>query len=122
MDDFENRVRSWTSRAEFPPTPDLATRTTRELEKRQPAAPRRSRPTRLRRRRGAVVAFAVFLVSAGAVMAAPGTRHALLRFFDVEGVSVKQVETLPKLPQHPRVLLGEATTLTSAKRRARTLN
>jgi hypothetical protein len=124
MDDLEDRLRELGREAEFPPTPDLANSVSRELASRQRQAHRRGGTRRrfslgLGARRAGVLAFAVFLATAGAVMAAPSSRHAVLSFFGVEGASIKHVSTLPEPPAHPTVLLGRKASLAQASDEAR---
>jgi hypothetical protein len=119
MDDLEARLRELGREAEFPPTPDLASSVSRELEARRPKAkPRRRWSLGSGLRRAGVVATAALLLSAGAVMAAPSSRHAVLRFFGLEGASIKEVQHLPQLPKTPTVLLGRKTSLADARKQA----
>jgi hypothetical protein len=119
MDDLEARLREMGREAEFPPTPDLAGSVSRELEaRRRPAKPHRQGSVGFSLRRAGVLGIAALLLSAGAVMAAPSSRHAVFRFFGLEGASIRKVHHLPQLPKAPTVLLGRKTSLADARRRA----
>jgi hypothetical protein len=78
---------------QFPETPDLAA----TVRNRLAAAPPR-RAWRRPRGRTFVLAFALFAVAVGAVMAVPPARSAILEFFGLEGATVQRVDELPELP------------------------
>jgi hypothetical protein len=99
---LEERLADLAAALELPPTPDLVPAVIAQL----PERPRRGRG-RLRPRptaRAVVLAFATVLVLAGAALAVPPTRHALLRVLGLEGVRIVRVHRLPPVPRHARPL------------------
>jgi hypothetical protein len=98
---------------EFPPTPDLASRVRERIAAER--APQR-RVTLFPARRALVIALAVLAVSAGALMAVPGTRAAILEFFGLRGVTIERVETLPTVPKKANLSnLGARMSLDEAR-------
>lgn len=89
--ELEQRLLALGTALEAPPAPDLVPAVLSGL----PA--RRRRP---RRPTGRVlaVAFATLLLLAGAAMAVPASRDAILRAIGLRGVSIKRVPRLPAIP------------------------
>ncbi|MGH3092391.1 MAG: hypothetical protein ACRDOG_08725, partial [Gaiellaceae bacterium] len=77
------------SEIEFPETPDVAAAVRRRLGVR-----RRGRPLG----RTLALAFVVLAVLAGAILAVPPARSAILEWLGLRGATVEKVETLPDLP------------------------
>jgi hypothetical protein len=71
-------------RVDWPETPDVA-----------------SRLALRRRRRLLVPAVALAAVAVAAALAVPQSRSAILRFFHLRGVTVQQVDTLPRADERP---------------------
>jgi hypothetical protein len=93
---------------EWPPTPDLAG----SLEPRLWAQPG-ARRTWLR---PLAVALAALVVAAGAVLvASPGARSAVLRFFHIRGATVTRVDELPPLRAGTGLGLGRPVPLAEAR-------
>lgn len=91
MTELEQRLSALGAALEIPPAPDLVPAVLAHL----PAQPaRRRRPAR---RTLAVALAATFLV-AGAAMAAPPTRHFVLRILGLRGVRIERVPRLPAPP------------------------
>jgi len=97
---------------EFPPTPDLAPRVRERIAAER--APRRG-VTFFPARRALVLALAVLAVSAGALMAVPGTRAAILELFGLRGVTIERVENLPTVPKTADLNLGARVGLDRAR-------
>jgi hypothetical protein len=100
--DLERQLRELAPAIEWPVAPNLAPAVRRRLE----AEPER----RFARtgRRALVIALAVLVVAAGAVMAVPSARTAVLEWLGLRGVTVERVETLPTVPEQPDELgVGE---------------
>ena len=97
---------------EFPATPDIASRVRERIAAEQP--PRRS----FLPKRTLVIAVAVAAVAIGALMAVPGTRGAILDFFNIGGVAIERVETLPTVPTNVDLNLGDRVTLERARQLA----
>ena len=85
----------------FPDEPDLAPRVLARLE----------RPVR----RWWLVPTLAALAVAGALLAIPQTRAAILDLFRIGGVEVRRVETQPRAPVRPAVL-GREVSLATARR------
>jgi hypothetical protein len=96
--ELEQRLAALGAALEVPPSPDLVPAVLARL----PARPRRARPGR----RTLAVAFVALLLLAGAAMAAPPTRHAILRVLGLRGVRIERVPHLPPLPAGPGARLG----------------
>jgi hypothetical protein len=96
--ELEQRLATLGAALEVPASPDLVPTVLARL----PARPRRRRPAR----RTLAVAFAALLLLAGAAMAAPPTRHAILRVLGLRGVRIERVPHLPPLPAGPGARLG----------------
>jgi hypothetical protein len=102
------------SELDFPETPDVASAVRRRLDRPQ----RRSR-LRLPETRTLAVAFAVLLAVAGAVLAVPPARSAILDFLGLRGATIERVETLPELPAGAgRLDLGRPVSLEEAQESA----
>ena len=86
----------------FPPEPDLRARVLAQIERPAP-----------RRRLALAIALAALAV-AGALMAIPQTRAAILRFLEIGGVRIERVETQPRAPA-AQPDLGERVTLEEAR-------
>ncbi len=86
----------------FPEEPDLAPRVLARLE----------RPAR----RWWLVPALVALAAAGALLAIPQTRAAILDLFRIGGVEVQRVETQPRAPVRPPAL-GQQVSFATAQRR-----
>jgi hypothetical protein len=96
---------------EYPPTPNLAPRVRARLEERRA-------PFGFPLRRALATGFVVLLVTAGALMAVPTTRSAILDLLGLAGVTIERVETLPEVRPGAGLDLGEAVSLEEAERRA----
>jgi hypothetical protein len=96
MTELEQRLSALGAALEMPPAPDLVPAVLAQL----PARRRRGR--RPARRTLAVVLAATLLVAGGA-MAAPPTRHFILRILGLRGV---QIERVPRLPTPPSGVTG----------------
>jgi hypothetical protein len=96
---------------DYPPTPNLAPRVRARLEERRA-------PFGFPLRRALAVGFVVLLVTAGALMAVPSTRSAILDWLGLDGVAIERVETLPDVRPGADLRLGEAVSLQEAERRA----
>jgi hypothetical protein len=93
----------------FPETPDVLAAVGDRLER---AAPARRRK---RSRRVLVVAFVALALAAGAAMAVPAARTAILEFFGLRGATVTRVGTLPRAETRPEAVpAAEALELGSA--------
>jgi hypothetical protein len=91
--ELEQRLTALGAALEVPPAPDLVPAVLTRL----PARPRRRRPAR----RTLALALAATLLVAGAAMAAPPTRDAILRVLGLRGVKIERVPHLPTLPAGP---------------------
>lgn len=91
MTELEQRLSALGAVLEVPPAPDVVPVVLARLPARRP--PRR-RPAR----RTLAVALAATLLVAGAAMAAPPTRHFVLRILGLRGVRIERVLRLPGPP------------------------
>jgi hypothetical protein len=89
----------------FPETPDVLAAVGDRLEQAAPA--RRRRPSR----RALVVAFVALALAAGAAMAVPAARSAILEFFGLRGATVTRVDTLPPAETRPEAPVTAAAEL-----------
>lgn len=98
---------------DLPPAPDVVPAVVARLPGRRI---RRGRPTR----RVLVLALAALLLLAGAAMAVPSTRDAILRVLGLRGVVIERVTHLPALPSGAgaRLGLGEHIPLARARHAA----
>jgi hypothetical protein len=87
MAELERDLRALAAAVEWPPEPDLPAR----------VRPRLARPARRYRRRLLAVALALLAVAVGAAFAVPDSRSAILRLFGLRGVTVIQVDELPRV-------------------------
>ncbi len=108
--ELEQRLLALGSALEMPPTPDVAPRVIARL----PA--RRSRPGRPARRT-LTIALAALLLLAGAAMAVPPTRQAILRVLGLRGVRIERVTRLPLLPPGAGARLGLGARIPLARAR-----
>ena len=111
MTELERELRDLGGRVEYPPTPDIATAVRRRLAA-EPA--RAAFPLR----RVLVIGLAVLAVAAGAVMAVPQARTAILEWLGLRGVTIERVPTQPKAPSGAELGLGRGVTLGQARSRA----
>jgi hypothetical protein len=111
--ELEQRLTALSAALEVPPAPDLVPEVLAHL----PARTRRRRPAR----RTLAIALAAALLVAGGAMAAPPTRHFILRVLGLRGV---QIERVPRLPRHLappagaglRLGLGQRITIADVRR------
>jgi hypothetical protein len=96
---LEQQLISLGAELELPPAPDIAAAVISRLPERRA---RRGRPAI----RTLAVALAVALMLAGAAMAVPSSRHAILHLLGLRGVSIERVSRLPPLPAGAGVRLG----------------
>jgi hypothetical protein len=89
----------------FPETPDVLAAVGDRLERAAPV--RRRAPSR----RALVVAFVALAVAAGAAMAVPAARTAILEFFGLRGATVTRVDTLPRVETRPEAPVSVADEL-----------
>jgi hypothetical protein len=98
---LEERLTDLAGVLEMPAVPDLVPAVMARL----PDRPRpRHRAVRRPTARALALSFAAVLVLAGAALAVPTTRHAILRVLGLEGVQIVRVHRLPPVPRHPRPL------------------
>jgi hypothetical protein len=95
---LEERLADLATALEMPPAPDLVPAVMARLPDRRRRS--RTRPPA----RALVLAFAAMLVLAGAALAVPATRDAILRVLGLEGVRIVRVHRLPPVPRHVRPL------------------
>ncbi len=109
--DLERELRDLGPALDWPAAPNLAPAVRARI-----ADQRRPFPWR----RTAVLALAVIVVAAGAAMAVPGARTAILDWLGLRGVAIHRVETLPPAPTVPDDLgMGGQVTLDEARARAK---
>ena len=110
MTELEQRLRDLGEHLDYPPTPDVAAAVARRVE--------RPAPSRLpARRRTLVVALAALAVAAGAVLAVPQARTAILELFGLRGVEIERVTTLPSGQANAELGLGRLVSLEDAQAR-----
>ena len=97
MPELEQRLSELAGRAEFPPTPAIATKIGRELERRseRPTPPRRAPRLRV----GLIATVVLLLLAAGAAAAVPAARNAV---FDLLGLRAETIQRVPELPENVR--------------------
>ncbi len=108
MPDLERELRGLAASVVWPATPDLAPVVRRRVE---------SEPARSRRpmRRVLVLAVALLVVAAGAVLAVPSARTAVLEWLGLRGVTVERVESVPSVPERaPDIGVGDEVTRAEA--------
>lgn len=110
MTELESRLVALAAALEVPPTPDVATSIV-------PLLPSR---TRVRRRRPFLIAIVAALVVAGAALAVPGSRHAILRVLGLRGVRIERLSRPVPLPadELARLALGRRIALGRARHAA----
>lgn len=111
MTELERDLAALGRALDYPPTPNLAPRVRARLEERRPVF---AFPLR----RALAFGLVLLVVAAGALMAVPSTRSAILEWLGVEGVTIEPVETLPAVEPRADLELGEAVSLEDAERRA----
>jgi hypothetical protein len=97
---------------EFPPTPNLAARIGPRLD-------RAPEPRAWPWRRIAVVAIAAALLAIAVAFAVPPARTAILRWFGLSGVRIRQVGSLPPTRTEGPLLLGRRVSLAEARAKIR---
>lgn len=112
MTELEQRLNALGAALEVPSAPDVVPAVLSHL----PTRGRRGRPAR----RTLAVALAAALLAAGAAMAAPPTRHVILRILGLRGVQIERVPRLPA-PSAPagaglKLGLGHRIPLADARR------
>jgi hypothetical protein len=107
---LEQRLLALGSALEVPPAPDVVAAVLARLPAR---SGRRPRPAR----RALAVALAVALVLAGAAMAVPSTRDAVLRVLGLRGVRIERVPHLPPPPARASARLGLGQRIALARAR-----
>jgi hypothetical protein len=109
---LEQRLLALAADLDVPDPPDVPARIAARLADR----PRSRRPAF----RTAVIALAAAMTLAGAAMAVPASRHAILRIFGLRGVRIERVRTLPTPPSPttPRLRLGQPIALAAARHAA----
>lgn len=95
MTELEQRLSALGAALEIPPAPDLVPSVLAHLPARRPRRPRPARRT-------LAIALAATLLAAGAAMAAPPTRHLVLRILGLRGVRIERVPRLPTPPTGTR--------------------
>jgi hypothetical protein len=113
--ELEQRLTALGAALEFPPAPDVAPAVLARLT---------TRPRwRLPARRTVAIVVAGTLLLAGAAMAAPPSRHAILDVVGLGGVKIERVPRLPPVPAGTgtglRLGLGRAIPLAGARHAAR---
>jgi hypothetical protein len=109
MPELEHALFELGRSVELPPTPDLAAAVGSRIAELPPRSG-------LQRRPALVIAVAVLVVAAGAVLAVPSARTAILEWLGIKGVTIVHVDKLPAVrPAGPK--LGERVTLAEARRR-----
>lgn len=98
-DELEQQLQALADRLVLPPTPNVVPAVLARLPERRT---RRTRPAG----RVIAVALAAALILAGAAMAVPATRHAILRVLGLRGVRIERVPRLPPLPPGGGTKLG----------------
>ncbi len=96
---LEQRLLALGAALEVPPAPDVVPAVVARLPR---PRRRRGRPTR----RALALAFGALLLLAGAAMAVPSTRDAILRVLGLRGVRIERVTRLPRLPPDAGARLG----------------
>jgi hypothetical protein len=112
-DELEQQLLALGPRLELPPAPNLVPAVLARLPERRP---RRARPAG----RTIAITLAAALVLAGAAMAVPATRHAILHVLGLRGVSIERVPRLPPVPAGTgrRLGLGKQIPLAHARHAA----
>lgn len=111
MSELERDLIALGAQVEFPPTPDIAAAARRRLDERAPVVPF------WQRRRTLVVALALVALAVATALAVPPARTAILRFFGLDGASVRLVDELPRVRAYAGITYGERVSLAEARRR-----
>lgn len=98
-DELEKQLEALGERLELPPAPNVVPTVVARLPERRQ---RRARSAG----RALAAALAAALVLAGAAMAVPATRHAILHVLGLRGVRIERVPRLPTLPPSRGTKLG----------------
>ena len=103
-EELESALRRLAQTIEFPPPPDYAERVMRQLTDEAAAISSSARTGRLRMvsthgMRRLLVAAALVLITGAAVIAIPGTRHALASWFDFTGIDIRTAPSSSSTPQ-----------------------
>lgn len=109
--DFEQRLVALGAALDLPPAPDVVPAVLARLPERRV---RRGRPAR----RTLALALIAALVLAGAAIAVPSTRHAILRLLGLRGVRIERVTRLPPPARGARLGLGDRIPLNRARHAA----
>lgn len=117
MTELEQKLTALGATLEVPPAPDLVPGVLARL----PARTGRGRRGRRPARRTLVIALAAALLVAGGAMAAPPTRHFILRILGLRGVRIERVQHLPAPPASPagagvKLGLGQRIRLSAVRR------
>jgi hypothetical protein len=88
MPDLELALRQLGAELDWPAQPSLAPRVAMAIRA----------PHRRSLRRPLALAFAVLVLAVAVAMAVPPARSAILDFFNIGGVEIQRVDTLPELP------------------------
>ncbi len=114
MSRIEQDLAALGAELEWPSVDDLSASVQDRLASRMP-------PRQLRSRRRWLLAVAVLAIVSGALLAAPGTRSALLRFLHIGGIAVERVAEPPPSgladrlgPFGGRITAGEASSILGA--------
>ncbi len=110
MRELELELRALAADVELPPAPDLTGPVLARIRE-------EARPA-LAWRRTLAIAFAVLVVAAGAAMAVPQARSAVLEWLGLRGVAIERVPERPKARPGADLALGDPVTLGEARRRA----
>jgi hypothetical protein len=97
--ELERQLRALGAALELPPAPDAVPAVLARLPRRRGSW---ARPTR----RALAIALAALLLLAGAAMAVPSTRDAILRVLGLRGVRIERVTRLPSPPPDAGARLG----------------
>ena len=111
MTELERDLRELGLALDLPEAPELAGRVRHAIR----TAPARAR---LRVRRGVLAVAVALVAAAGALLAVPSTRGAILDFFGIGGVTVERVERLPAVDPHGDLSVGVPVSVAEARRRA----
>lgn len=111
--ELEQRLLALGRSLEVPVTPDVSAAVLARL-------PERGRHRRSPAPRTLAIALAIALLVAGAAMALPATRHAILRVLGLRGVQIERVQQLPSLPpgEVKQLRLGQQIPLERARHAA----
>jgi hypothetical protein len=113
VSELERQLTQLGRELDWPATPDLARAVGPRL---QASPPRRSLARPAGFRRSLAIALVGLLVLAGGVLAAvPGVRDSVLEFFGLQGATVERRVELPPIPDLRPLVLGDRTTLASAR-------